>query len=300
MAKFAPWSDLFKFSTDVLEEDYIFDKNFQIKAKTKNGNDESSLKFEQTKPDEGVSSNSTELKHKHSCKDCSWEGKIKNGGKVSIELEQNLQSLNEQFKGWSYVLSGNLQSGLNLDKASFTSSLKYKRDFLESKVTADHAKKGKEIQVEATLKATEDGQTIIGGSSTFDFASKKVLKYSLGFATKCSDKFSVGGQLLCDDGVNFGHFKFYSQRTISDSLKFATNVSYNNKNIDATVGFHHSCSSGKQLKGKVTTGGLFALSAKYDIGNGLNLLWSTGFDLALKRHAHANPHPFGVGIDYKF
>ena len=301
MAKHASWSDLFKFSTDVLEEDYIYDKNFQIKTKTKVGDDETNLKIEQSKPDDQGSTNSAEFKYKHSCKDCGFEAKVKSGGKASTELEYHLSGLNEQFKGWSYILSATMTAGSGLDKGVFTSSLKHKTDNIEAKITADHAKKG-EITVESTLKATEDGSLVLGGTSTLNLTDRKIEKYSLGFARKFCDQLSVGGEVKVNDGVNLGNIKFYTLRNVGDNLKLAINLDYawQAKNLEMAFGFHKSCSSGKHLKGKITTGGLIALSAKYEIGSGLNLLWSTGVDLATKAHLHSNPYPFGIGIDYKF
>ena len=54
------------------------------------------------------------------------------------------------------------------------------------------------------------------------------------------------------------------------------------------------------LKGKISTSGQAAVSTKYDLGSDLNLIFLTGYDLATKGALCETPHPFAVGIDYKF
>lgn len=223
MAKFAPWGDLFKFSTDVLEEDYIHDKNFQIKGKTKTGDDETSFKIEQSKPDQGESTNSFEFKHKYVEKDFTSDSKISSGGKLSSANEFQLSQWNDNLKGLSYILTFNAVSGATLDKSSLSSAFKLKQTGLEGKLTLDHAKKG-DFDVEGSVKLLEDKDYFFGGSGSFKIREAKLEKYALGFANKCSDTFSTGWQLKCDEKDKYGKLKLYTLRNASDSLKFAANL----------------------------------------------------------------------------
>ena len=301
MAKFAPWADFFKFSTEVLEDDYIYDKNFQIKGKTKTGDSETSFKVEQSRPDHDESTNSFEFKHKYADSDYTCDNKLTSGGKISNANELNLGSFNDQFKGWSYILTFNMVSGSTYDKISTSSAIKLKQPTLEGKITFDHSKKG-DFDYEGTYKPLQDKEWFVGGTGTIKTREAKIGKFALGFANKCSDSLSTGWQWRCEENDKYGKIKLYTLRTASDTLKLAANIDYSidAKKLDTTVGFQHSCSGGKVLKGKISTSGQAALSAKYDLGSGLNVIFSTGFDLATKGALYGTPHPFAVGIDYKF
>lgn len=225
MAKFAPWGDLFKFSTEVLDEDYIHDKNFQIKAKTKTGDDESSFKIEQSRPDAGESTNSFEFKHKYVDQAYTSDNKIASGGKVVSANEVHLSQFHENLKGFSYTLTFNLVSGKAYDTSSLSSALKLKQSGLEGKVTFDHGKKG-DFDVEGTVKLLEDKDYYLGGSGSFKVKEARLGKFAFGFANKCSDSLSTGWQLACGEKDKYGTFKLYTLRQASDHLKFAANLEY--------------------------------------------------------------------------
>ena len=111
-------------------------------------------------------------------------------------------------------------------------------------------------------------------------------KFKIGFADKCSDSLSIEWQWRCEENDKYGKIKLYTLRTTSDTLKLAANINYsiNAKKLDTTVGFQHSCSIGKVSKRKISSSGQTALSVKFDLGSGLNIIFLTGFDLATKEH----------------
>lgn len=304
MSKFTFWGDLFKFSTDVLDEDYHFDKNYVVKVKTKSADKTAdySAKFEQSKPgNDNTCKNAMELKQKFSTANLTSENKVKTGGKVSSENEFKLDSLNDQFRGWSYVLTANLQSGQTLDKSSFTSGLKFRQPNVEAKLSMEHSNKG-EIKAEGSYKPQPDSHVVVGGEVTFGIKSSRLESYGVGFLNRLNDKFSFGVHNWSNDGKNFGNFKVYSLQTVNETTDVATAIAYSlqDKDIKATAGFLHRHGLTTQWKGKATSDGLLALSAKYMVGAGTHITLSTGLDLGSKSLVHNNPHPFGIALEGKF
>lgn len=304
MSKFTFWADLFKFSTDVITEDYPYDKNYVVKAKTKSADNlaDYSIKIEQNKPgSDGNSTNALELKQKYVDRDFSSENKIKSGGKVTSENEFRLDSLNEQFRGWSYVLTANLVSGQTLDKSSFASSLKFRQPNVEAKIHFDHGK-NTTIEAEGSFKPQPDAHVIVGGDVAFNYKTSKVERYGLGFLNRLNDRFSYGIHNWSEDGKDFGNLKFYTLQSVNEATDISTIVGYNinSKKISATAGFYHRHGLLSSWKGKVNSDGLLAVSFKHQIGTSTNLTLATAFDLGHKEVLHQNPHPFGIALDCKF
>lgn len=181
MAKLTSWADFFKFTTDVIDEDYHHNKNFSVKAKTtsNDGLGEYSLKVEQSKPESGESSNAMELKVRLKQTDVVTEMKLKNGGKFSVEREFGLAKLGEHFEGWTYSLTGNFIAGSTLDKSTFASALKVKRSNLDAKVTYDHSKKT-DLEAEVAYHPEEQSKVIVGGNVSLNLKDAKVNKHTFG------------------------------------------------------------------------------------------------------------------------
>lgn len=304
MSKFTFWGDLFKFSTEVLDEDYHFDKNYVVKVKTKtvDGIGEYALKVEQTKPGEdGQSTNAMELKQKVVFSNFTSENKVKTGGKVTSENEFRLDSLNDQFRGWSYVLTANLNSGQTLDRSSFNSSLKFRQPNVEAKIHFDHSNNGL-LEAEGSFKPRPDSHVIVGGQAALNYKNTKLERYGIGFLNRLHERFSFGLHNWSDDGKNCGNFKLYTLQTVSETTDVSTVVGYslNSKKMAASAGFIHRHDLSTQWKGKVNSDGLFALSFKHLIGASTTLTLSTAFDLGNKTVLHQNPHPFGIAVESKF
>ena len=243
MSKFTFWKDLFKFSNDVLDEDYHFDKNYSLKLKTKSQDNTTdySFKAEQTKPDEsGSSTNTMELKFKYSDEYMASENKYQCGKGLTSENEVVLDSLHEQFKGWRYVLTAKLMPGQTLDKSSFASSLKFKQANAEATVHLEHTK-AEHVEFEGTFKPWEDRHIVVGGSSKLNYKQTNLAGYNLGFLNRLNGKFSYGFENWSPDGKDFGHFKFHTLQTVNASTDVATRIEYDwsSKQMDAVAGFLH-------------------------------------------------------------
>jgi hypothetical protein len=304
MSKFTFWGDLYKFAKDVLDEDFHYDKNYQLKAKTKSqdGAAEYNAKIIQTKPDaSGESTNTFEIKQTYEHTHQKWETKIKNGGKVDAEVTVDLGKFNETMQGWNYILNAGLVSGQTLDKSSFSSSVKYTQSDLIAKVKSDHGAKGL-IDTEFAYKPKEDSHIIIGGEATFDYKKTNLDKYSIGFLGRLNESLSWGIRNWSADGKKFGNFELYSLQSVNATTDVATHVgySYDTKELAAKAGFVHSADEDTTWKGKITSDGLFALAWKHKVGANATLTLSSGFDLGNKSILHNNPHPFGVGLEGKF
>lgn len=303
MSKFDSWEDLFKFSTDVLENDYVYDKNYTVKVKTKSqdGTGEYSVKFDQGKPSEdGESKNATELKQKISQDFYKSENKFKSGGKVSSETEFYLCKLNDQLKGWSYHFNADLVSGATLDKAIFSSALSYKQDNLEAKISCDHGRSGL-IDSEFSFKPNESSDIIVGGETTFDYKKTNLTRYAFGFLGRLNENFSYGLKNTGEEGQKFGNFNFYTLQKVNPTTEVATDIAYslNDKSLSATAGFSHN-HHGNTFKGKVNSDGLLALSWKHHFGKGTSITLSSAIDMADKTLLMSNPHPFGICLEGKF
>ena len=303
MTKYTNWRDFFKFSTDVLEEDYHYDKNYHVKAKTKSqdGTGEYTLKFQQGKPNaDGESKNAFELKQKwHKCF-MSVENKFKSCGKVSTDSKFDLGRFHDQMKGWSYHIEADLISGATLDKSCFSSSLSYKQDNLEGKLTCDHGREGI-VNSEFTFKPQEDVDMIWGGEATFDYKKTNLTRYAVGFLGRVNEHFSYGIKTTGEEGKRFGNFNLYTLQRVNPYTDVATSIAYtlSDKNLTATAGFstaHH----GNTFKGKISSQGLLALSWIHQFGSGTTLTLSSAFDLGEKRILMNNPHPFGISLEGKF
>lgn len=304
MAKFTFWGDIFKFSTDVLDEGYAEDKNFSIKAKTKStdGLATYNFKLEQTKPDDqGKCSNSMELKNKLSFTHVTSENKFKTGGKVSSENEFHLHTLNDQMKGWSYVLTANLVAGQTLDKSSFASGVKYQQSNLEAKLSMDHSSKGV-LEAEATFQPRADSPAVVGGTATLNLKNHSLDGYNLAFVNKFNNNFSFGLHNWSSDGKEYGNFRIYTLQNVNTTTDVATSISYslNSKKLAASAGFAHQHSLTNSFKGKVHSDGILSLAFKHQIGLSSYLTLSTAFDLGSKTIKHQNPHPFGVALESTF
>ena len=304
MSKFTFWGDLYKFAKDVLDEDYHFDKNYQLKTKTKSqdGNAEYSAKFIQTKPNaEGESTNTFEVKQVYEHNHSIWETKIKNGGKVDCETTIDLGKISSSMKGWNYILNSNLVSGQTIDRSSFFSSLKYTQSDLIIKVKCDHNAKGK-VDTEFAFKPREDSHIILGGETTFDYKESNMDKYSFGFLGRINESLSWGLRNWSSDGKHFGNFELHLLQSVNASTDVATHVkySYDTKELDAQAGFSHSDGGDTTWKGKINSNGLFAMAWKYKVGASATLTLSSGLDLGNKNILHSNPHPFGIGLEGKF
>jgi hypothetical protein len=304
MSKFTFWGDLYKFAKDVLDEDYHYDKNYQLKTKTKSqdGNAEYSAKIIQTKPDaSGESTNTFEVKQVYEHNFSKWETKIKNGGKVDSETTVDLGKINDSMKGWNYILNANLVSGQTLDKSSFFSSLKYTQSDLIAKIKCDHNAKGK-VDTELAYKPREDSHIIFGGEATFDYKESNLDKYSVGFLGRLNESLSWGLHNWSSDGKHFGNFELHSLQSVNASTDVATHVkySYDTKVLAAQAGFSHSDGGDTTWKGKINSDGLFAMAWKHKVGANATLTLSSGLDLGDKSILHSNPHPFGIGLEGKF
>ena len=304
MAAFTFWGDLFKFSTNVLDEDYHYDKNYSIKIKTKSvdGYGDYTFKSEQTKPDEsGTSKNSMELKAKFVDEYIVSDSKLRTGGKSISENELKLGAYGEQLKGWSYVLTANLVSGQTLDKSSFASSLKYKQSNIEAKIHHDHSKNDT-IEFEGTIKPKMTSAAVVGASAAFNYKTTKIARYGIGFVDRLNPAFSYGLYSFSDDGKNLGNIKFYTLQTVSPTTDVSTEIGYSmhSKDLNARAGFSYRSGLSSMWKGKVSSDGVFGLSFKHIIASGTSLTFSTAFDLGDKALLHHDPHPFGVALEGKY
>lgn len=304
MSKFTFWADLFKFSDDVINEDYGFDNNYSVKVKAKSqcGHGDYSLKFEQSKPNEdGESTNAIELKQKISRCWYEMENKIKSGGKVSTEVTFNLSKVDENFKGWYYILNANLVNGSTLDKSNFSSAFKFKRDNAEVKVTVPHGTPT-EVDAEFAFKPDQDHSLIVGGTGSFSLKSTSVKKYEFGVLGRLDDHLSWGLKNWSTDGKTYGNFSAHTLHNINDKTDVASKVTYSlgSKSIAATTGFVHRFCDDWTWKARVNTDGQFATSSKYKIGSSTHVTLSTALDLGTKSISHSSPHPFGIALESKF
>ena len=304
MSTFTGWGDLFKFATDHISEDFHYDKNFLVKAKTKNsaGNGAYSFKVEQSKPDEnGQVNNSLEVKHTIKHQNVDYEGKYKSGGKVSCEIGYDLSSLNDQLNGWTYVVNADLVSGKNLDKSDFSSTLKYEQANMQGQIKCDHGTVG-EVETEWSFKPQADSDYVVGGDATFNFKKTQLASLAVGVVGRLNPTFSWGFKNWSEDGKKFGNFKFFTHQAVNPDTDVATEIGYSidTKELSASAGFTHRCCADSTWRGKLTSDGLFALSWKRALSLGTPLTISTVFDLGDKALLHNNPHPFGIALEGTF
>lgn len=306
MSKFTFWGDLFKFSDDVLTEDYHFDKNYslKVKAKSNDGTADYQVKFDQSKPDnQGNSENTIELKQKLKLWDYTSESKLKSGGKVINETEIELEKYHDSFKGWTYVINSTLVNGGTLDKGTFSSAFKFKQEGVEAKVTFPHHKKGDfEAEVAAKLSSDKDCHAILGGSLAFSVRETRLEKYEIGFLDRLNSKFSYGIKNWSEDGKTCGNLSVHTLHAATDKTSIATNVkySYADKTISATAGFLHRFNDQWNWKAKIDTQGRFATSSKYRIADNTHVTISSALDVGSKSITHSSPHPFGIGLESTF
>ena len=304
MSKFTFWADLFKFSDGVLDEDYPFDKNYSLKLKGKSNDGlvETSLKFEQSKPDATMQSkNAVELKQKVVFNSYEVESKVKSGGKMTSEVLVKLASIDDTFKGWSYILTPTLIVGGTLDKASTITGLKYSQENLEAKATID-APGLNNVTVEAAVKPDKDSELIVGGTADFTVKDTTLKSYEAGLLYKLDDKFSYGIKNWSTDGKDFGNFSINTLHSVNKATDVASKVCYSlsEKALDATAGFTHSFNDDWTWKAKVNSAGQFATSSKHKISKSTFVTISSALDIGSKALSYGNPHPFGIALESKF
>ena len=305
MSSFTTWKNFFRFSTDVLEEDYVYDHNYRIKTKMQTADKTTNygLKVEQSKPgDDGECKNTHALKYKFSDKGITQKGKLKNNGKITVKTEIDLGITNENLEGWSYHIDASLVNKETFDKAKFSSAFTYKLANMEAKMIWDHGKSGTVDHV-FSFKPTDDNNLVIGGQTTFDYKKTNLTHYAFGFLGKLTDTFSYGVKNTGKEGERFGNWTFYTLQELNKNTQIASSIGYSLKSKDLTVaaGFSHTCRFHHSIwKGKVTSDGLLGLSWKHSFGNGTTLTLSSALDLGDKAILHSTPHPFGVSLEGKF
>eukprot|EP00344_Euplotes_crassus_P009246 CAMPEP_0197010560 /NCGR_PEP_ID=MMETSP1380-20130617/54868_1 /TAXON_ID=5936 /ORGANISM="Euplotes crassus, Strain CT5" /LENGTH=304 /DNA_ID=CAMNT_0042432579 /DNA_START=3 /DNA_END=917 /DNA_ORIENTATION=+ len=304
MSKFTNWGDFFRFSTDVLDEGYVYDKNYLVKLKTKaqDKSTEYAFKLDQSKPGEdGQSKNAIELKYKYSNHGLTQEGKVKSGGKLTVDTEYELGHQNDNLKGWSYHLDASLANGKTFDHNAFTSGVSFKQDNIEAKTTWDHGRSGT-VQHEFAFKPQPDKDFVFGGESTLDYKKTNLTRYALGFLGRIGDNLSWGVKTEGEEGKRFGDLTLYTLQDVNADTSIATKVGYSHadKNLSATAGFSHSLGDGSSWKAKISSAGLFGVSWAHKFNNGTTLTLSSAVDLGDKAILHNNPHPLGISFEGKF
>ncbi len=303
MSKFTNWGDFFRFNTDVLDEGYVYDKNYLVKLKTKSqdGSTDYAVKFDQSKPGEnGQSKNAVELKYKFSNGALTQEGKVKSGGKLTVDTEIDLGAQNENLKGWTYHIDGSLAPGQTFDHNAFTSGVSYTQDNIETKTTWDHGRSGT-VEHEFAFKPQPNCPFVAGGEATLDYKNTNLNKYAFGFLGRLSDNLSWGLKHE-GEGKKYGDFTFHTLQNVNADTTVATQVGYSHteKSLSATAGFAHSLGDGSSWKAKISSAGLFGVSWAHKFNNGTTLTLSSAVDLGDKAILHNNPHPLGISFEGKF
>ena len=305
MSRFTFWGDLFKFSDDVLNEHFVYDQNYSLKAKAKSadGKADYAIKFEQSKPDEsGNSKNSAELKQKLRLHHAELETKIKSSGKVSCNAEFSADQIDDAFKGWSYNLISNLVSGATLDKSSFSSAFSFKNDQIDAKVETEHGK-WTELDVEATFLPDKDQHIVVGGSASVDLGNTKLNNYEVGMVNRLDDHFSYGIKNWSKDMASFGNFSFHTLSQVNSQVKIASSIGYSldSKALDATAGFSWTNGEGDWTwKSKIDSEGIWANSSKHQLNKNVFLVFSWALNNGTRSLLHSSPQPFGIALEAKF
>jgi hypothetical protein len=305
MSKFTFWADLFKFSDDILDVDYVYDKNYSVKVKAKSSDStgDYAAKFEQSKPDaSGNSKNAIELKQKLNIGKCDIETKIKSGGKISSEAEFKACHIDEAFKGWSYLLTSNFVNGGTLDKSSFLSAVKFKQSNFEGKASFTHDN-WSDVDIEASFQPEEESHLIVGGSATLGVTTTSVKKYQVGVINRLDKNFSYGIKNWSDDMKHFGNFSVHTLNQVNDQVSIASKIGYSldTKDLDATAGFSVSCPKGEWTwKSKFTSDGIWGNSFKHQLNRNLFVVFSSALNTGSKSLEFSSPQPFGIGLEAKF
>mmetsp|Transcript_20825 Transcript_20825/g.18449 ORF Transcript_20825/g.18449 Transcript_20825/m.18449 type:complete len:302 (-) Transcript_20825:38-943(-) len=301
MATFKSWEDIFKFSTDVYEEDYVYDKDFTVKAKTTSTDKRGdySVKISQSKPDDaGLSKNSMEIKHIEKTEGgVSHEAAYKSNGHVEAETTIPLGGYNFI----SYHLFWDLHMNKPANESKFASALTYKQKNLEAKFKVEHCNIGI-LNSELTFKPEKIADVTLGAETSFDYKNTKLLSYAVGLNHQLTPTFSWGTLAERGAGEKLGNYEAYFLQEVDEKTKIAARVGHSHVENDfrATVGVKHAVSDTATFKGKINSSGLLALSWKQILGNGATLTLSSALNLTDKSFVNSEPLPFGVQLEGKF
>lgn len=304
MSNFRSWGDFFKFATDILDEGYVYDKNYLVKLKTKaqDKTTEYALKVDQSKPGEnGESKNAVEVKYKYANNGITQEGKLKNSGKATFDTEFDIGHFNDAAKGLTFHLDAEFANGKTFDTSAFSSGFTFANDTLEHKLYWDHGRSGT-IEHEHSIKPRADSDILVGGAHTFDYKNPQLTNNTVGTVGTLSDNFHWGLKHEHDNGFNLGDLTLYTLQDVNADTKVATQVGYSHgdKTLNATAGFSHNLGDGSSYKAKITSAGLFGVSWAHQFNNGTTLTLSSAVDLGEKKILNNNPHPLGISLEGKF
>jgi len=295
------WEDLFKFNTELLNDDYNKGQALVIKTKAKSSDNvtEISTSYKQSVPDAktGDIKAAFEGKFKSTQGIHAHEIVAKNDGSVSYELKSNISDLTK-VKGLTSVLSG---SGSSLGGVpAFKVGAEYSNASTKAKALANVRSLHTVVTLSHLYKTY-----LFGAYFNIDLKNQGIINNELGFVWNPASGAKFGIQHVAAENkpLDLGKFWFYFSHAASASNTIGSEFSYEwqSKKVDAKLAVSHKFNDATSGKFKIDQDANVDAVIKHQYNSTLTANFVSAFSLkSIVESNKTKKLPIGLTFDFKF
>ena len=298
--KLENWGDLFKYSKELLDDDYNHGQSLVVKTKSKATDNitELSTTFKQGSPDEkGESKVGFEAKFKTANGQTTHETSAKQDGSVSYELKTPLENL---FK----VNGLNFVANTSASTVGSNPEFKVGFEYTSSKFRAKTLTNIRTLLGETSWTYLARSNFAIGGQFNLNLSNSNLDKYDFGFSWNPASSAFVGlkHESTNKKTIEFGRFLLNVNHAANSSQTVGTEfaLDWQKKSVEARLGLLHRFNDDTSGKFKVNQCGCVDAVLKHRLNNTVTLNFVTGFCLTqVISESKSQKLPLGLTFDLK-
>eukprot|EP00347_Sterkiella_histriomuscorum_P011118 403373691 len=300
--KLENWGDLFKYSKELLDDDFNHGQQLVLKTKNKGADNTSELstttKLSNAEKLTGDSKVAFEAKLKGLVKTSNVELSVKQDGTSVIDYKSNLD---RQLKGAQFLFNGAVSAVPTHNEPVLKSGVEVNNSNLKLKVLANL----KTLLIEKNLTYLARPNLVVGYNLILDAKSQNLEKYDFGLSWAVANNAFVGlkHDSTSKDQLKLGKVLFYLHHNVSLIHTVGTEytLDFQKKVVEFRLGYAQKFNDETSGKIKVNHNAYVDLALKHRLNNVLTVGVVTGFNLKRMITEHkSSALPLGFSLDFKF
>eukprot|EP00347_Sterkiella_histriomuscorum_P019948 403339679 len=302
MSRLENFGDLFKYSKELLDDDFNAGQQLVMKTKSRSedGTSELSSTLKHSTPDNsGESKVAFEAKLKSTVKGDSHELGVKQDGNCTWEMKGN--QLQTYQKGLQYIVNTTTQAIPSGSVPVIKAGLEFNNSQAKAKLLFNL----RSLALEHNLTYLARSNLIVGYNLLLDSRTQNLEKYDFGLSWETAPACYLGlkhesnSKNQLQVGNVFLYFHHIATLTQTVGTEFA--LDYQKKLLTARFGYSHKFNDDSSAKFRVNHHGFLDATFKHRVSSSLTLGVVSGFNLkAAVAEQKSKNLPFGLQFDFKF